>query len=71
MTLSAPVAAAAADLTFPALPTGLDTPRVVVDLARVEANIARLQTAMDARGIALRPHAKTHKSIAIGRMQLA
>jgi D-serine deaminase-like pyridoxal phosphate-dependent protein len=70
MTISEP-AAAAGTLTFPALPTGLDTPRVVVDLARVEANIARLQTALDARGIALRPHAKTHKSVAIGRMQLA
>ncbi len=57
-------------LTFPALPAGLDTPRVVLDLERVAANIARLQTAMDARGIALRPHAKTHKSVAIARMQL-
>lgn len=53
-----------------ALPPNLDTPRLVVDLARVEANIARAQAAMDARGIALRPHAKTHKSIAIGRLQL-
>jgi D-serine deaminase-like pyridoxal phosphate-dependent protein len=58
-------------LTFPALPDGLDTPRVVVDLGRVEANIARLQAEMDARGIALRPHAKTHKSVAIARRQLA
>ena len=59
------------DLTFPALPRGLDTPRVVVDLSRVRANIDRLQGEMDARGIALRPHAKTHKSVAIARMQLA
>ncbi len=58
-------------LTFPALPTGLDTPRVVVDLARVAANIERLQVAMDRRGVALRPHAKTHKSIAVARMQVA
>jgi D-serine deaminase-like pyridoxal phosphate-dependent protein len=70
MTISHP-AVAAGTLTFPALPVGLDTPRVVVDLARVEANIARLQAEMDARGIALRPHAKTHKSVAIGRLQLA
>jgi D-serine deaminase-like pyridoxal phosphate-dependent protein len=70
MTLSEP-ATTAGTLTFPALPTGLDTPRIVVDLARVEANIARLQGEMDARGIALRPHAKTHKSVAIGRRQLA
>jgi len=57
-------------LTFPALPPGLDTPRLVVDLARVAANIERLQTEMDRRGIALRPHAKTHKSVAVARMQL-
>ena len=60
----------AADLTFAALPAGLDTPQVVVDLDRVEANIARLQDELDRRGIALRPHAKTHKSIAIARLQV-
>jgi D-serine deaminase-like pyridoxal phosphate-dependent protein len=58
-------------LTFPALPGEVDTPRVVVDLGRVDANIARLQSEMDARGIALRPHAKTHKSVAIARRQVA
>jgi D-serine deaminase-like pyridoxal phosphate-dependent protein len=56
--------------TFPALPAGLDTPRVVVDLGRVTANIERLQGQLDRRGIALRPHAKTHKSVAVARMQL-
>ena len=50
MTLSEPAAAADA-LTFPALPSGLDTPRIVVDLARVKANIARLQADLDARGL--------------------
>jgi D-serine deaminase-like pyridoxal phosphate-dependent protein len=70
-------AAPRADLTFPALatvvdrPAGVDTPQVIVDLSRVEANIGRLQAEMDARGIALRPHAKTHKSVAVARMQLA
>jgi D-serine deaminase-like pyridoxal phosphate-dependent protein len=64
-------AVAAEAFTFPSLPAGLDTPRVVVDLARVEANIGRLQAEMDARRITLRPHAKTHKSIGIARMQLA
>jgi D-serine deaminase-like pyridoxal phosphate-dependent protein len=58
------------ELTFRALPAGLDTPRVVVDLERVAANIAGLQAEMDLRGIALRPHAKTHKSVAIARLQL-
>jgi D-serine deaminase-like pyridoxal phosphate-dependent protein len=67
VTTSAPSEA----LTFAALPAGLDTPRVIVDLGRVAANIARLQGEMDARGIALRPHAKTHKSVAIARLQVA
>jgi len=58
-------------LTFPALPAGLDTPRVVVDLVRVDANIGRLQDAMDQRGIAVRPHAKTHKSVSVALRQLA
>lgn len=62
--------AAGATLTFPALPARLDTPRVVIDLARVAANIERLQREMDGRGIALRPHAKTHKSIAVARLQI-
>jgi D-serine deaminase-like pyridoxal phosphate-dependent protein len=59
------------ELSFPALPPGLDTPRVVVDVARVGANIDRAQRVMAERGIALRPHAKTHKSVAVARMQLA
>jgi D-serine deaminase-like pyridoxal phosphate-dependent protein len=62
---------AANALAFRSLPGSLDTPRVVVDLDRVQANIDRLQAEMDARGIALRPHAKTHKSVAFARMQLA
>jgi D-serine deaminase-like pyridoxal phosphate-dependent protein len=71
MTVRDVAAPDAAALTFRPLPSGRQTPAVVVDLTRVEANIERLQAELDARGIALRPHAKTHKSIAIGRMQLA
>jgi len=67
MAASAPIGA----LSFPALPAGLDTPGVVLDVARLDANIARLQGEMDARGIALRPHAKTHKSVEVARRQLA
>ncbi|WP_413319689.1 alanine racemase [Agrococcus sp. 1P02AA] len=47
------------------------TPHLAVDLERMQANIARVAEAAIARGIALRPHAKTHKTIEIGRMQLA
>jgi D-serine deaminase-like pyridoxal phosphate-dependent protein len=63
--------APASALTFPALPDGLDTPRVVLDVTRLDANIARLQRDMEARGIALRPHAKTHKSLEVARRQIA
>ena len=59
------------ELSFPALPAAIDTPRVVLDLARLDANIARLQGELDRRSVALRPHAKTHKSIDVARRQLA
>jgi D-serine deaminase-like pyridoxal phosphate-dependent protein len=45
------------------------TPCVVIDLDRVERNIARLQSLCDAAGIANRPHIKTHKSPVIAAMQ--
>jgi D-serine deaminase-like pyridoxal phosphate-dependent protein len=48
-----------------------ETPTVVVDLGRVVANIQRMQDELTTRGVLLRPHAKTHKSIQIGRLQLA
>jgi D-serine deaminase-like pyridoxal phosphate-dependent protein len=39
----------------------LDTPAVLIDLDRAEANLKRAQEAADRAGIALRPHIKTHK----------
>src|SRR5437870_12164840 len=45
------------------------TPAAVIDLDRVERNIARLQAACDAAGLANRPHIKTHKSPVIAQMQ--
>ncbi len=48
-----------------------DTSAAVVDLDRLEANIARLQTYLDRHGIANRPHIKTHKIPAVAQMQLA
>src|SRR6185312_102142 len=39
----------------------LETPAIVIDLARVEANLKRAQAHADANGYALRPHTKTHK----------
>jgi len=55
----------------PAALAVIDTPAVVVDLERMEAAIARMAGAMAERGVDLRPHAKTHKSIEVGRRQLA
>lgn len=39
----------------------LETPCVVIDLAKTEANLARAQAHATANGYALRPHIKTHK----------
>ena len=47
------------------------TPAVVIDLDRVERNIARVQGLCDRVGLANRPHIKTHKSPALARMQVA
>ncbi|KRA47445.1 D-TA family PLP-dependent enzyme [Devosia sp. Root635] len=39
----------------------LDTPAVLIDLDRVEANLGRAQGYADTHGLKLRPHIKTHK----------
>lgn len=39
----------------------VDTPAVLIDIDRVEANLKRAQDYADAHGIRLRPHIKTHK----------
>ncbi|MGZ8513586.1 MAG: alanine racemase [Candidatus Limnocylindrales bacterium] len=49
----------------------IETPAIVVDLDRADANIDRMAAVMRGRGVALRPHAKTHKSLEFGRRQLA
>jgi len=46
------------------------TPAAVIDLDRVERNIARIQAACDAAGVANRPHIKTHKSPMLARRQI-
>lgn len=51
--------------------TQLRTPCVLVDSARMERNLQRLQSAVDTRSLRLRPHAKTHKSIALAKRQVA
>ena len=43
----------------------LETPALVVDVAKMSANIARMQNRVDKLGVKLRPHLKTTKSLAI------
>ena len=49
----------------------LDTPALIVDLDRVEANLRRGAAVAAAAGVALRPHTKTHKSPYFAQRQLA
>lgn len=49
----------------------LNTPVLVLDRAALDHNIAAMQALADAGGVALRPHAKTHKSVDIARRQIA
>src|SRR6202047_3878866 len=47
------------------------TPAVVIDMVRVERNIARIQAACNEAGVANRPHIKTHKSPLLAKLQIA
>lgn len=49
----------------------VDTPALLLDLDAFERNVARMQAAADAAGVALRPHAKAHKCPAIALAQVA
>ena len=49
----------------------LETPAVVLDQRKLETNLVQMQALADRFGVALRPHAKTHKSLDIGRRQVA
>jgi D-serine deaminase-like pyridoxal phosphate-dependent protein len=51
--------------------TDVDTPALILDLDRFEGNLARLMSAIQGRGIHVRPHAKSHKSVEIARRQMA
>jgi D-serine deaminase-like pyridoxal phosphate-dependent protein len=54
-----------------ALVDNLDTPTVTVRLDIMEANIRRVQAMLDRHGVANRPHIKTHKIPALGKLQMA
>ena len=49
----------------------LNTPALVLDLNAFERNVAKMADFARACGIALRPHAKTHKSADVARAQIA
>ena len=49
----------------------LETPVPVVDLDRLALNLDRMAAYVTLHGLRLRPHVKTHKSVAIARRQLA
>lgn len=49
----------------------LNTPALILDLDALDSNIAAMAATMAGKGVALRPHAKTHKSVDIARRQIA
>ncbi len=49
----------------------LNTPALIVDLDALDRNIATMASLVADHGVALRPHAKTHKSVDIARRQIA
>ncbi|GAB2569043.1 hypothetical protein Aab01nite_08190 [Paractinoplanes abujensis] len=48
----------------------LETPYVAVDVDVLDRNVAAMAAAARGRGLALRPHAKTHKCLEIARRQV-
>lgn len=49
----------------------LNTPALILDIDALDRNIAHMAGLAAARGVALRPHAKTHKSVDIAKRQIA
>jgi 3-hydroxy-D-aspartate aldolase len=49
----------------------LPTPSLLLDLDAFEANVARMAAHAQKAGIALRPHAKTHKCVEVAKRQIA
>jgi D-serine deaminase-like pyridoxal phosphate-dependent protein len=47
----------------------LSTPCLLIEQGRLRRNLSRMQENADANDVALRPHVKTHKSVALARRQ--
>ena len=53
------------------IPAEIDTPDIMIDVDILDRNIARMAAAVREKGLALRPHAKTHKIPEIAARQMA
>ena len=53
------------------IPADLETPLLLLDERRMQHNIERMQSRMDALGVRFRPHAKTSKCAAVVERQIA
>lgn len=51
-------------------PFDVETPALILDLARLTSNIAAMSVSARSKAVDLRPHAKTHKSIQIADLQV-
>lgn len=49
----------------------IDTPALVVDLDAFDRNVARMAAYVAATGVALRAHAKTHRSVSVAKRQIS
>ncbi|HEY2734254.1 MAG TPA: alanine racemase, partial [Polyangiales bacterium] len=55
------------------VPSGVDqlnTPVLVLDIEALDRNLAKMADYARAHGVALRPHAKTHKSVELAKLQI-
>ncbi len=57
-------------LQFDSVLRDIPTPALVVDLAALKRNIEKMAAIARRAGVGLRPHAKTHKSVEIARLQM-
>lgn len=55
---------------MPAYIDDLPTPALLIDQRRLMGNIERMQSMANRESVRLRPHTKTHKSVAVARMQV-
>jgi D-serine deaminase-like pyridoxal phosphate-dependent protein len=51
--------------------TELETPAALIDVQRMQHNIARMQQRLDDLGVSFRPHVKTSKCLSVVQAQLA